>query len=45
MYVFMYTKCVPGAYSIQERESGPLEFELGMVVSQYVGIQNHIWVL
>lgn len=41
MYLFVYTKYVPGAYRIQERGSDSLEFKLGVVVSHFVGAQNH----
>lgn len=40
MYLFVYTKYVPGAYRIQERGSYSLEFELGVAMSHFVGAQN-----
>ena len=40
LHICLFITCVPGAHRSQKRESDPLELEVQMVVSYYVGPGN-----
>ena len=43
--MYVRTMCVPGTHRAQKNVLDPLEVELQMVLSHYVGVGNQTWVL